>query len=143
QIQRAGNFRRQRYAPDHVGAGKQLVRRLTGRLLNEFLALRAAFVLRNKRTFNMDPGDLFNRTPTVANRVQRIDNRSERRGRSREQKRCSAATSVIVTNGAKSFYRRLHRVPAKRAVNVKIDKTWREIISVQVDNAFAARPRLL
>ena len=41
---------------------------------------------------------------------------------------------MIIANGAKRFSRRFHRVAAKRAVHMKIDKTRREIISVEIDD---------
>jgi hypothetical protein len=50
---------------------------------------------------------------------------------------------VEVANGAKCFGGAVHGIPAERAVNVKINKPWREIISVKVDNVFAAGSGLL
>ena len=48
-----------------------------------------------------------------------------------------------IANGAKCFGGAVHGIPAERAVNVKIDKPRREIISVKVDNVFAAGSGLL
>jgi hypothetical protein len=41
---------------------------------------------------------------------------------------------VEIANGAKCFGAAVHGIPAERAMNVKIDKTGREIVSVKVDN---------
>ncbi len=40
---------------------------------------------------------------------------------------------MIVADRLKRFRRRLHRVAADRAVNVKIDESRREIVSAQID----------
>jgi hypothetical protein len=99
----------------------------------------------------MNAGDLWNgkssrrRTDspwrTITDRVQDIDNRFERRGRGREQKRRCAAAGVIIANGAKRFGRSFHRVATDGAVNVKIDKPRREIVSAKIDNFFAGCAR--
>ena len=44
-----------------------------------------------------------------------------------------------IANRAKCFGRCFHGVAANGAVHMKIDKTWREIISVEIDSAFPAR----
>jgi hypothetical protein len=41
---------------------------------------------------------------------------------------------VEIANRAKRFSRRFHCVPAERAVHVKIDKTGRKIISIEIND---------
>src|SRR5205807_9932030 len=112
-------------------------------ILNEFLALRATFRSRNEGAFHMNASDLLDRGATIANCVQDIDHRGDRRCRSCQQKRCRTAARVVIANRAKSFRGGLHRVAAKRAVNVKIDKPRCEISPTKINNVFSARPRLL
>ena len=121
---------------------EQLLRRFWSWILNEFLALRATFRSRNEGAFHMNASDPLDRRSTIANRVQDIDHRCDRRCRSCQQKRCRTAARVVIANRAKSFRRGLHRVAAKRAVNVKIDKPRREIGPTKINNVFSARPRL-
>ena len=70
----------------------------------------------------------------IANRLQDLDDFVKRRSSCREQKRCRAATRVEIANRTKSFSRGFHRVAAKRAVHMKIDKTSREIISTEIND---------
>ena len=39
-----------------------------------------------------------------------------------------------IANRAKRFSRGFHRVSAKRAVHMKIDKTWRKIVSIEIND---------
>ena len=48
-----------------------------------------------------------------------------------------------IAKGAKRFCRCFDRVPAKRAMHMKINKTGREIISAKINNLFLGRLRLL
>src|SRR5216117_4529408 len=48
-----------------------------------------------------------------------------------------------VANGAKRFCRCFHRVAAERAVHMKINKTGRKIISLEIDDPFPATLCLL
>jgi hypothetical protein len=47
---------------------------------------------------------------------------------------------VEITNRAKRFNRGFHRVATKRAVHMKIDKTGRKIISIEINDLFSAYP---
>ena len=70
----------------------------------------------------------------IANRLQDVDDFVERRSRCRKQKRCRAATRVEIANGAKRFSGGFHRVSANRAVHMKIDKTGRKIVSIEIND---------
>src|SRR5947208_16668761 len=48
-----------------------------------------------------------------------------------------------IANGAKRFCRCFHRVPAERAAHMKINKTGRKIISLEIDDPFPATLCLL
>ena len=98
------------------------------------------FRFRNERSFDMNTGNRPDRWSKIANRLQDLDDFVERRSRCREQKRCRAATRVEIANRAKRFSRGFHRVAAKRAVHMKIDKTGRKIISIEINNLVFAYP---
>src|ERR1700732_3052178 len=136
-------FGRQRDALDHVGVLQQSLRRLCGWILNEFLPLRAAPRSRNEGAFHMNASDLLDRRSTITNCVQYVNDRGDWRCRSCQQKRCRTAAGGVMGNRAKSFRRGLHRITAKRAVNVKIDKSRREIISTDIDDLIFRSRRLL
>ena len=70
----------------------------------------------------------------IANCLQDLDDFIDRRSRCREQKRCCAATRVEIANRAKRFSGGFHRVAAKRAVHMKIDKTGRKILSIEIND---------
>ena len=91
----------------------------------------------------MNAGDLSQRRSTIANRVQNIDNFVEGRGDGGRNKRSRPPCCMIIANGAQRFSRRLHRVTSQRAVNVKIDKARREIVSGKIDSIFIAMIRSL
>src|SRR5689334_12095553 len=91
----------------------------------------------------MSSGDSPNRRLTISNRAQDVDNPFNRCGRCRDQKRSRAATRMEIADDPKGLCRGFHRVEAERAVHVKIDKTWREVVSGKVNNIFSARVRLL
>jgi hypothetical protein len=88
----------------------------------------------------MNTGNRADRRPTTANRLQDVDDFVERRGRCRKQKRGGAAAPVEIANRAKRFFRCIHRVATERAMQMKIDKTGRKIISVKINDViFPAR----
>src|SRR5437763_14659710 len=82
----------------------------------------------------MNTDNRSDRLSTILNRLQDLDDLVERRCRCREQKRCRAATRVKIANSAKRFSRCFHRVAAQRAVHMKIDKTGRKIISIEIND---------
>jgi hypothetical protein len=45
-----------------------------------------------------------------------------------------------IANSAKRFWRCFHRVAAERAVYMKIDKTGRKIISIEIKDLFSVYP---
>jgi hypothetical protein len=50
---------------------------------------------------------------------------------------------VEIANCAKRLDRGFHCIASERAMHVKVNKTRREIISVEINNVFPARLRLL
>jgi hypothetical protein len=82
----------------------------------------------------MNTGNRANRWATVANDFQDLDDCVDRGRRCSEQKRCRAASRVEIANGAERFSRCFHRVAVERAVHMNIDKTWREIISIEIND---------
>src|SRR4029453_11082666 len=50
---------------------------------------------------------------------------------------------MIITDGLKHFRRSFHAVTAQRAVHVKIDEAWREVISVEIKDLVCARMAML
>src|ERR687892_552434 len=88
----------------------------------------------------MNTGNRPDLCSTIANRLQDLDDVVERRCCCREQNRCCATARVEIANGSKRFCRCFHRVAADRAVYMKIDKTRRQIISIEINELFSAYP---
>src|SRR3954447_3310447 len=103
-------------------------------MLNELGALRSSFRFRNEWPFDVNTGNSTDGWSTIANRLQDFGDLLERRRRCCEQKRCRAASGVVVANGAKRVSRRFHRVAAKRAVHMEIDKSGHKIITVEIND---------
>ena len=110
-----------------------MIHRFAIRIANELVALRAAPRARNERSFDVHAGNLFDRAGGVSHRTQHIDNFRNRRRDSGQEQRRRATAGVIVADRLKRFRRRLHRVAAERAVDVKIDESRREIVPAQID----------
>src|SRR5438552_8464722 len=91
----------------------------------------------------MNAPNRADRRSTISDRSQDLDLFFRRCCRRGEQKGGGAAASMIIANCAESFDGAVHGVAAERAVNVKINKTRCEIISVKVDDIFATRSCLL
>src|SRR5215469_2574276 len=115
---------------------EQLLHDSRRRILNEFRALRTAFGFRNERAFHMSSGDSPIRRSTISNCVQGLDTFLDRCDRCGEQERRRATIRMEIADGPKRLRRGAHRVAAKRAVYMEIDKTRSEIVSAKIDSVF-------
>src|ERR1043165_9028176 len=83
----------------------------------------------------MHANDLLDRAGGIPHGAQHVDNLRNRGRHSCEQQGGRTASCVIITDFLKRIPRRLHGIAAEAAVNVKIDKSRREIVSLQIDRS--------
>jgi hypothetical protein len=109
------------------------------RVANQIKAVRARFLGRKVRAFNMNAEDLRAARRRMAKRFDGSQNGEDLialGGNGGQCQRRRAAARVMPANGAEGGRVGFHGVAAKCAMDVKIDEAWHEQLPMKVDNFF-------